>query len=68
VLDTVAQFLLHLASWKKALSKSLPGVRLIKSIAIAIAQTLLHDQWKMQTSSDVVKKAVNVQQLNDRCY
>jgi len=57
VLDTVARFLLHLASWKKALSKSLPGVRLIKSIAVAVAQTLLHDQRKMQTSSDVVKKA-----------
>ena len=41
VLDSVAQFLLHLASWKKALSKSLPGVRLIKSIAVAVAQTLL---------------------------
>jgi len=35
VLDTVARFLLHLTSWKKALSKSLPGVRLIKSIAVA---------------------------------
>jgi len=41
--------LLHLASSKKALSKSLPGVRLIKSIAVAVAQTLLHHQQKMQT-------------------
>jgi len=62
VLDTVARFLLHLASLKKALSKSLPSVRQVKSItvAVAVAQTLLHDQRKMQTSSDIVKKAVNI--------
>ena len=36
--DTVARFLLHLASSKKALSKSLPGVRQVKSITVTVAQ------------------------------
>jgi len=40
-----------------ALSKSLPGVRLITSIIVTVAQ-MLHNQWKMR--SDDVKSAVNV--------
>ena len=60
VLDTVARFLLHLASWKKALSKSLPGVRLIKSIAVLRRCCMISGKCKLQGSSDVVKKAVNV--------
>ena len=37
---------------------------LIQSVDVAVAQTPLYGQRKMQTRSDVVKKVINVQQLD----